>query len=928
MNFLSVTFDDLNAFAFIKSTYPGLIQTPNIDRIMAMGTTFENAYAQIAVCNASRTSALSGLNPGLTAVHHNYEFWYEHVAPGQTLPGVLKSAGFQTSVIGKIFHQHEMPDGVSAAVADFRYRTEGGLYEDSGVSDPHPSSLPLEQQGDYLATDHAIAQLNAAGDDPFAIFLGIAKPHLGWVVPQEFFDLYPLDQIELPEVLAGDLSDVPAFMRELVYDHLHDQVITADAWKMALQGYFASISFADAMLGRVIDTLEANGQMDDTAILLWTDHGYHLGDKDNWHKFTLWEEAARAPFVLALPGQEDDGQRVGQAVELVDMMPTVLDLMGLEAPEGLSGRSLRDFIEDPTLTDDGVAITTMYGSAAIRDNAYRFIRYEDGSAELYDLVNDPHQWTNLADDPAWETVRDMLDTRLQSELVADGWLWIEPGQTADGTAGAESFVLRPGAGQVAGGDGDDIYFIGDGAATIVEAEGGGIDTVYTSESFTLPDHVENLQLKRGGDGDKVLIGNSLDNFMLGSGLVEGLGGNDFIRVWGPGTADGGAGDDYVQGAFGRDLLWGGAGNDVIFASEGTDRVEGGAGNDDLDGGWDTDTASYEGAAAGVTLSLAVEGPQDTIGAGTDSLLNFENLSGSAFADTLAGDQFDNVIKAGAGDDVLAGGGGADTLDGGEGSDLVSFAASALAVSVDLVDKSAIADAVSRVVRVEDVEGSAFDDGVSGSAVANRIMGRSGIDELSGLGGADMLNGGQDDDVVDGGAGNDRLMGMAGNDALDGGDGLDFIQGNDGDDHIVGAAGNDRLVGNDGADLIEGGGDDDRLTGGGGRDKLSGGTGRDMFMFGEGDSAAERAGADIILDFSTVEGDRVNLKGLDADAGAAGNQRFRFIGDRAFDGNAGQLRYESADGSTFIEGDTDGDGAADFSIRLENVLVPVNADFVL
>ncbi|HEX8257913.1 MAG TPA: sulfatase-like hydrolase/transferase, partial [Allosphingosinicella sp.] len=302
MNFLSVAFDDMNAYAFLKTLYGGALHTPNIDRVMAMGTTFENGFSQVAVCNASRTAVLTGLDPGVSGVHMNYDRWAEVVDPGATLPALLRDAGYNTSLIGKVFHDETTSDLVLDAISDFHFRAPESSYESSTVLTTRPLPGPVEEQGDYINVSQAIDLLNGAGTDPFAMFLGIAKPHLGWVVPQEYFDLYPLDEIKLPFNVEGDLSDVPAFMKALVFDETHQQVVDANAWKTALQGYFASISFADAMLGRVLDTLEANGQLGETAILLWTDHGYHLGDKDNWHKFTLWEEAARAPFVLALPG--------------------------------------------------------------------------------------------------------------------------------------------------------------------------------------------------------------------------------------------------------------------------------------------------------------------------------------------------------------------------------------------------------------------------------------------------------------------------------------------------------------------------------------------------------------------------------------------------------------------------------------------------
>ncbi|HEV2747786.1 MAG TPA: sulfatase-like hydrolase/transferase [Allosphingosinicella sp.] len=922
MNFLSITFDDLNAFAFLKSLYGGALQTPNIDRVMAMGTTFENAFAQVAVCNASRSSVLSGLDPGLSGVHANFEVWYENVDPSATLPAILKNSGYDTSVIGKVFHNVVMPKSVTSAISDYFFADLTAI--GGHILDTRPLGGGIETHSDYINVDHAIEVLNGAGSDPFAMFLGIAKPHLGWVVPQEYFDLYPLDDIELPFTLDGDLSDVPEFMRALVWGEDHSAILDAGFWKSALQGYFASISFADAMLGRVLDTLEANGQLGDTAILLWTDHGYHLGDKDNWHKFTLWEEAARAPVVRALPGAGDDGQKVGQVVELVDIMPTVLDLLGMEIPAGLSGRSLVPFIADPGLTDGGIAVTTMYGSAAIRTNDYRYIRYEDGSTELYDLRNDPNQWHNLAADPAWQAVRTQLDAQLRSELTSDGWHLVDAGGSATGTQADELFVLAPGGAGASGGGGDDTYFITDHEARISEAGDGGTDRVYTSIDYTLPDHVEELHLKVR-DRNQTLIGNAGDNFIVGSNHLEGLDGNDRLRLWGNGFADGGAGEDQLLGGPWREDLRGGDGNDVIAASSGIDSVEGGAGDDRLDGGGGADTVSYASATAAVTITLGAPNPQNTVGAGIDTLLLFENITGSAHADRLTGDGGVNVLKGGAGDDLMIGGGGDDTLDGGEGVDTVSYEAATGAVDINigsLLARNSGAAGADRMLRVENLIGSGWDDIFVGSGLANRIEGGAGEDTLRGQSGSDALHGGDDKDLLFAGFGNDSVNG-------EGGD--DLLFGELGNDAVDGGGGRDRLLGQEGADTLAGGDGNDVLRGGIQKDMLTGGAGTDQFVFEPGDAGATTAAADRVADFTRADGDRINLRAIDADSATpAVDDRFRFIGAGAFsgDGAGGELRYRIVQGNSYIEGDTNGDGAADFVIRLDGAHALVAADFVL
>jgi Ca2+-binding RTX toxin-like protein len=1227
MNFLSITFDDMNAFAFMKETYPGVLHTPNIDRLMGMGTTFENAFAQVAVCGASRASALSGLNPGLTGVHMNFDKWENHLDASTTFPAVLKQQGYETTIIGKVFHNIVIDPSVVDVVADRTFISgQDGRYNHTDMLGTRPMPKSDGPDGDFLNTSEAIRVLNQAGSDPFALFLGIIRPHLGWVVPQEYFDLYPLDEIKLPFVLDGDINDIPPFMQQLLRDDQHTQIMDADFWKGALQGYFASISYADAMLGRVLDTLEKNGQLEDTAILLWTDHGYHLGDKDNWHKFTLWEEAARAPFVLALPGSGDNGHRVEQVVEMVDMMPTVLDLLGIDAPDGLSGRSLRPFLDNPARLDGGTAITTMYGSAAIRTNDYRYIRYADGSTELYQIDSDPNQWVNLAAQPQWQSVRADLDAKLRSELVADGWIWVEPGRDSTGSGAGDLFVLEPGSGRATGGGGDDTYFITTAGTQIVEGVGGGEDTVYTSVDYKLPDHVENIQ-QQVRTARLTLLGNPAHNSIIGAGRLEGRGGNDVLQ--GNSSSDfldGGDGNDILRADSGNDRLSGGLGNDLLSGGVGSDAasyagasagvtvnlgtqgaqdtraagldtlvsienvvgssfadnltgttedniMEGGAGNDLLFGGHGRDTASYASAAQGVVVTLRLQHAQDTLGAGTDILRDFENLQGSEFddrlegtgasnsldglgsndylaggegddalsggtgndlldggsgfdamsgglgndvymvdatfdrvieginwgidqvrtslssytlglnveqvvglsaagqvlrgnllantlqggagADTLSGglgnDLLDggagldsmsggagndayvvdasgdrvveasgmgedevrtslssyvlgqnlerliglsstgqvltgnllaNTLQGGAGADILDGGLGNDLMDGGAGIDTVTFASSAAGISIRLgaalaQDTGAGMDSVRRI---ENVIGSAHNDVLLGSTGSNRLHGARGNDEISagrgrdvllGGAGADILDGGLGDDLMDGGAGIDtvsfassaagvsirlgatiaqktgsgmdslrrmeNVIGSAHDDVLLGSIGNNRLHGARGNDQLSGGRGQDALEGGVGADILNGGFGNDRLDGGAGhdvlfasdgRDSATGGAGADTFVFQEDYAAATRAEANVITDFSRANGDRIELRAMDAIAATGADDRFLFLGKGAFTGVAGQLRYTVSNGNTFVQGDTNGDRVADFYIRLDDSPTLLASDFIL
>ena len=401
MNFLTIAVDDLNAFATFKALYPGTLHTPNIDRLMAEGVTFQNAFAQVALCNPSRASILTGQYPSETGVHGNSQLWTDYVDVAETLPAIMKAQGYQTGIFGKIFHSplDWLPEDHQQMLCDAFARSGDYLVVDSeadidmagGMVQYGPLDIEDSEHGDYINTQSAIDYLaSVSPTQPFNVFVGIFRPHANWMVPQEYFDLYPIESIQLPTHLPGDRLDMPAYVQEVINSSQAVKVREAEQWEEALQAYFASVSFADAMVGRMLDAVEASGHADDTAIVLWSDHGYHLGDKDIWHKFTLWEEAGRAPLIFKLPGGPHAGEVVTQPVELVDIAPTMLDLAGLPRAESFSGTSLVPFLENTGHTSGLAATTTMFGSTSIRTDTMRYIRYRDGSEELYDCSPSAH----------------------------------------------------------------------------------------------------------------------------------------------------------------------------------------------------------------------------------------------------------------------------------------------------------------------------------------------------------------------------------------------------------------------------------------------------------------------------------------------------------------------------------------------------------
>ena len=293
---------------------------------------------------------------------------------------------------------------------------------------PFPEGEPFP---DEQVTDWAVDQLGRDHGQPFFLAVGIFRPHIPWFVPEPFFDLYPLEDVLLPE---------PGNWREGLPDagqrmgaerrEWHRWIEANGEWPRAVQGYLASISFADAQVGRLLDALEASGRADETIIVLWSDHGFHLGERETWEKFTLWEESTRVPFFVVAPGQVEPGARSARAVDLLDIYPTLVELTGVPAPaHEFEGGSLMPWFRDPARLRDRPAISTFAsGQHTVRTDRWRYIRYRDGSGELYDHDSDPEERTNLVADPMY------------ADTVAALARWLEPileAEEARGTGGAD-----------------------------------------------------------------------------------------------------------------------------------------------------------------------------------------------------------------------------------------------------------------------------------------------------------------------------------------------------------------------------------------------------------------------------------------------------------------------------------------------------------
>ncbi len=410
-NVLFLALDDLNDWVNCLGGHPGTL-TPNIDRQAGRGVLFTSAHCAAPLCNPSRASLMFGRRPSSTGVYNNNQPFSgsKALAGAPSLNQHMKDSGYLTLGCGKIYH------GTYGAFADKQgWHDYGQPKSDFTLPGPKPLAGPAaqahfdwgttrsgdEEMNDYHVTEWVNTHLAKKYDQPVFLACGIFRPHLPWYVPKKYFDLYPLDSIRLPVVKEDDLDDVPAIGRKFAHaGGDHARVTKNDAWKKAVQGYMAAITFADAMVGRVLRALETGPNAGNTSVVLWSDHGWHLGEKLHWRKFTLWERSTRNVLMMAAPGVTKPGGSCDRPVSMIDIYPTLMDLTGVRSPGGLEGMSLVPWLRNPKAPRTQPAITTYgLGNHAIRTEAWRYIRYNDGGEELYDRAKDPNEWTNLAAKP-------------------------------------------------------------------------------------------------------------------------------------------------------------------------------------------------------------------------------------------------------------------------------------------------------------------------------------------------------------------------------------------------------------------------------------------------------------------------------------------------------------------------------------------------
>ncbi|MDA0348580.1 MAG: sulfatase [Verrucomicrobia bacterium] len=440
LNVLFIAIDDLNDWTGAYGGHPQA-KTPNMDQLAERGTLFTNAHCQAPICNPARVSMISGLLPSNTGIYF--------LQPGlrgasengdaETMFQYFKQQGYYLTTRGKIFHGQSLQEEknsfdeiVSATLPVPRPKKQ--LSSNTNRAwDWGPWFDKDEDTQDFQTALWGANRLKELADEdqPFFMAIGFSNPHVPLYVPQKWFDLYPPETLEMPEVLATDRDQLSEYAKELTWGHVapkHDWVVGANEWKPLVQSYLACISFVDHCVGTVLDGLEQSGARDNTLIVLWSDHGFHLGEKMHWAKRTLWEESTRVPMMIAGPGLLTD-QALSRPVGLIDIYPTLVDLCSLPAKEGLDGVSLRPLLTRPNAVWERPAITTFGpNNHSIRSEHWRYIRYDDGSEELYDHRNDQRERVNLAARPEHRALIRDLGRWIPKHNAA-----IPPGSSGSGT---------------------------------------------------------------------------------------------------------------------------------------------------------------------------------------------------------------------------------------------------------------------------------------------------------------------------------------------------------------------------------------------------------------------------------------------------------------------------------------------------------------
>lgn len=439
-NVLFIAIDDLNHWVGHLGVHPQT-KTPNIDRLAAGGISFSQAYCTAPACNPSRASLMSGLRPSTTGCYLNSQNWRPGISEGKLLNTHFLKAGYRVYGAGKIYHGSY---GAGGEWTDYLTGAGGALRLEPSAKDDGVGGIkfgPLansdEEMPDYRVVSYGLEKLQEKSDKPLFLAIGLVKPHMPFSVPKKWFDMFPLESIQLPPHREDDLNDVPpAGVRMARPEGDHAQIVASGRWKEAVQAYLATIAFCDSQVGRLLDGLEKSPHRDNTIVCLWSDHGWSLGEKSHWRKFALWEEPTRTVFVWKVPGVTQPKTTSARPVDYSCIYPTLCALTSVAPPTHLEGRDISSLLKNPQAAWDVPAITT-HGikNHTVRSQDWRYIRYANGDEELYHNAADPREYTNLARSPEQAAKKAELAKSLPKTDAAELPVTREGGEDAPKKAG-------------------------------------------------------------------------------------------------------------------------------------------------------------------------------------------------------------------------------------------------------------------------------------------------------------------------------------------------------------------------------------------------------------------------------------------------------------------------------------------------------------
>ena len=426
-NVLFIAIDDLNDWTgMLEGNVQA--QTPYIDKLASKGIVFTNAHCAAPCCGPSRAAIMSGIRPSTSGNYINKNSLTHNPILNNAvlLPEFFQQHGYYVAGAGKLFHGYHFNYEVRGRGFDEYYPSKTQdlpSFEDLKFS----SKLPLggwsrtadwgPLRSDVTVDDHPDGKtakwvqgklLDGQLQEPFFLGAGIFEPHLPNYAPQKYFDQFPIEDIKLPDgFLDNDLDDVPAAHARMAHNPWLKRIRETGQWKPAIQAYLACTAMVDDLVGQLTEALEKSKYADDTIIVLWSDHGFHHGEKGRWGKYSLWERATRVNFIWVAPGVTRPGSVCSKPVNLLDIYPTLASLTGCESPaKQLEGNDLSVLMKHPEAAWDEATVTTFgYKNYGVRSGRYRYIVYEDGSEELYDHTNDKWEWKNLAGNPQFAAVK-------------------------------------------------------------------------------------------------------------------------------------------------------------------------------------------------------------------------------------------------------------------------------------------------------------------------------------------------------------------------------------------------------------------------------------------------------------------------------------------------------------------------------------------